>query len=173
VILDRRVRRAVQKKTRFGQRAHLGIWAISEYETLQALSAAGADVPRPIAHSSDAVLMDYIGDAGDPAPTLNRVDLDHQSAIELFQQLIANIELFVRCDRVHGDLSPYNVLYWQGGVKIIDFPQASDPRFNPNSRMLLERDLVNICNHFRKFGVEADPGRIVNRMWSSYKRARL
>ena len=34
---------------------------------------------------------------------------------------------------VHGDLSPHNILYWQGEAKLIDFPQVSDPRFNRRS----------------------------------------
>ena len=30
------------------------------------------------------------------------------------------VELFLACDRIHGDLSAYNVLYWQGNVTLID-----------------------------------------------------
>ena len=42
-----------------------------------------------------------------------------------------NVELMLSLGRIHGDLSAYNVLYWQGEVKIIDFPQAIEPATNP------------------------------------------
>ena len=41
---------------------------------------------------------------------------------------------------VHSDLSPYNVL-WNGHEhRIIDFPQAIDPRFNSSAQRLLVLD---------------------------------
>jgi RIO kinase 1 len=67
---------------------------------------------------------------------------------------------------VHGDLSPFNVLYWRGGVKIIDFPQAVDARFNPNAFFLLRRDLENVCHYFERFGVAADPDRLAGQLWA-------
>jgi RIO kinase 1 len=173
VIVPRRVRVAFEKKTRFGQRAQLGIWVESEYEALEILSAAGADVPRPIAHSADAVLMEYLGEIGNPAPALNRVHLDRDNSVSLFRRVLANVELFLRCDRVHGDLSPFNILFWDGALKIIDFPQAADARSNPNARALLERDVRNVCNYFQKFAVEVEPIRITNQLWRRYLRAEL
>ena len=56
-----------------------------------------------------------------------------------------NVELMLAYDRVHGDLSAYNVLYRDGEVRIIDFPQAVDPRFNSNALYLLERDIEHLC----------------------------
>ncbi len=54
-----------------------------------------------------AILMDYIGNEATPAPLLLGAE-----------------------DRVHGDLSPYNILYWDEQITIIDLPQMVDPRFN-------------------------------------------
>ncbi len=74
---------------------------------------------------------------------------------------------------VHGDLSPYNVLYWQGRPVIIDFPQAVDARENPNAQMLLARDVANVCRYFARQGVDCDPVAIADELWGRYMRARL
>ena len=50
-------------------------------------------------------------------------------------------ELSLAHDRIHGDLSAYNVLYWRGAVTLIDFAQAVDPRHNDELYTLLERDI--------------------------------
>ncbi|HXN84716.1 MAG TPA: RIO1 family regulatory kinase/ATPase, partial [Candidatus Binataceae bacterium] len=64
---------------------------------------------------------------------------------------------------------PYNILYWNDAVTIIDFPQAIDSRFNPNARALLERDLGNVCRYFERYGIHSDPRRIASRMWDAYR----
>jgi serine/threonine-protein kinase RIO1 len=35
-----------------------GMWVNHEFETLTALSRAGADVPHPVARTQDAILME-------------------------------------------------------------------------------------------------------------------
>lgn len=70
---------------------------------------------------------------------------------------------------VHGDLSPYNVLYYRDRVVVIDFPQASNPMRNPNAQALLLRDIRSICTFFSKLGVSADPEDIFNEMWTKYQ----
>ncbi len=50
---------------------------------------------------------------------------------------------------VHGDLSAYNILYWQGDIRIIDFPQAVNPYKNPNAYRIFERDVERICQYLR------------------------
>lgn len=52
---------------------------------------------------------------------------------------------------VHGDLSEYNILYWNSIPYIIDFPQSIDIRTNPYVRDLLERDIRNVCAYFMKY----------------------
>jgi len=173
VILSSRGRRAYAKGTEFGRKVQYGQWVAAEYATQQALYDAGADVPRPIACNGSAILMEWLGDDNAAAAQLRHVRLDPRDAPRLLDCLLANIELMLRNNVIHGDLSPFNILYVDGGVKIIDFPQAVDPRMNPNSYALLSRDVGNVCEHFAKFGVRSDPGRIAGRLWSRFMRAEL
>ena len=85
----------------------------------------------------------------------------------------ANIELMLRNNVIHGDPSPFNVLYVDGNVKLIDFPQAIDARTNPSAYALLSRDVGNVCDHFAKYAIRADAGRIAGRLWSRFLRAEL
>lgn len=173
VILNHRTRRAYEKKTDFGRSVQYGRWVHAEYETQQMLYDAGADVPRPVACNGNAILMEWLGDEHAAATHLRHVQLDRAEAPRLFERLMSNVELMLRLNRIHGDLSPFNVLYWQGEVKVIDFPQSVDPRENRASFELLSRDVENLCRHFAKFGVQSDAHRIAGRMWSKYLRAEL
>lgn len=173
VILNHRTRRAYENKTDFGRKVQYGRWVHSEYETQTMLYEAGADVPRPVACNGNAILMEWLGDAATAATQLRHARLDRHEAEPLFERLLANIELMLRNNRIHGDLSPFNVLYWNGDVKLIDFPQAVDPRENHKSFDLLCRDVENVCRHFDKYGVRSDSYRIASRLWSRYLRAEL
>lgn len=137
--------------------------------TLHELHRAGADVPFPIALKGDAVLMEYIGDETCAAPRLAQVELARDEAKPLFERILRNIGLWLDLDRIHGDLSPYNILYWNGAVTIIDFPHAIESRFNPAARELLHRDVANVCRCFERYGISGDPERIASRMWGAHK----
>jgi RIO kinase 1 len=173
VILDSRARRAFAKKTKFGRSFQAGSWLHGEYEALTMLHAAGADVPRPIASAESAILMEYIGDHDGAAQPLYGLQFEPDEAVRLFGQVMRNVELWLSLDRIHADLSPYNILYWQGRAVIIDFPQVVDPRFNPNARELLGRDIENVWRYFSRFGVRADPARITEHLWLRFKRSEL
>ncbi len=173
VILDARQRRAFRKKTRMGRQTQFALWVDNEWETLKLLHAAGARVPRPVARSGYAILMEYLGDGRAAAPMLAEVSVDRKEARVLFDRLMENVELCLSRNVVHGDLSEFNVLYWQGDFKIIDFPQAVDARFNPNSSRLLARDVYNVCRYFGRFGVEADAPALAWDLWRRFMRAEI
>ena len=174
VILNRHTARAVAKRTAFGREEQSTLWTAHEYEILRVLHSAGADVPKPIKGSSSAILMEWIGDAdGEPAPQLREVELQPDEAQPLFDRLLANVELWLACNIVHADLSPYNLLYQPECLVAIDFPQAIDPRFNSRAYELLARDLDNVCRYFGRFGVEADPGALAVDLWDRFTRGEL
>ena len=170
---ERRTARAVRAGTAFGRDTAFSRWVADEYETLRLLYAAGADVPAPLARSERIIVMEYVGDTDAPAAPLAAVRLEPDEALVLFQRLMGNIELALANDRIHGDLSPFNVLYHDREVRIIDFPQAVDPRFNDAALSLLDRDVDNICRYFERFGVRADAYAISRGMWGKFLRSEL
>jgi RIO kinase 1 len=170
----RRETRAIVTKSRFGREASFGKWVSEEYETLRALFAAGASVPEPIALADRIIIMEYIGDEEGPAAPLASVTLSRDEAQQIFERLIEDVEIMLSCNRVHGDLSAFNVLVRPGGAPcIIDFPQAVDPRFNFSALTLLERDLENLSRYFERFGAQAHAGRIAHDLWSRFLRSDL
>lgn len=168
-MLDARLQRAAKKRSEKGIAAQFALWIDAEYETLHRLYAAGASLPRPFMQLGTAMLMEYIGDRTTAAPLLAHVRLQDDAVRPLFNRLLHNIELWLACDRVHGDLSPFNILYWQGDVTVIDFPQAVHPQVNPNAFALLQRDVDNVCGYFARYGIRSHPRRIVEDMWTRYQ----
>lgn len=166
-------KRALAKKTEFGRKVQTGSWVGHEYETLEALFEAGADVPRPFAIHADAILMEYIGNEDEPAPQLNKVRLNREEAQVQFQRVMSNVELMLACNRVHADLSAHNILFWRGRATIIDFPQAVDPRFNSSAEQLLRRDIENVCRYFADWGVKADAWALADDLWRRFTYADL
>jgi len=173
VTSDRRIQRALKKKTKKGRKVETESWIHHEYETLRALHEAGADVPRPLALGANAILMEYLGDGEGAAPTLHEVSLGPDEGRRFFDRLMKNVALFLGCDHIHGDLSAYNVLYWKGNFKVIDFPQTVDPVTNPNAFPLLVRDVERLCRYFARCGVEAQAVALAEDMWRRYQRNEL
>ncbi len=171
--VDRRLARAVAKRSRTGIAAIEQSWITYEYGTMQALHRAGARVPQPIAQSEHALLMEYLGDADGPAPKLKHVTLSREEAGTGYGILMDEIALWLANDRIHGDLSPFNILYWNGQPVLIDFPQAVNPWDNPDAQFLLERDLRNLTSHFVPYGIAADPGRIARDLWRRWQQGTL
>ena len=165
---DHRLMRAIGKKTEFGVQAQHTSWLMHEYTTLERLYAAGAAVPRPIAAADNAILMGYAGDRTTSAPTLIETDLDQDEACGLLAEALRNVELMLQYNVIHGDLSAYNVLYWEGRITIIDFPQVTDCRTNGNARFILTRDIFRICEYFIRQGASCDPEAIAGRLWDRY-----
>ena len=116
--------------------------------------------------------MEYIGDESVSAPLLIDVDLDRAEARTLFDRMIWNIEVMLKGNCVHGDLSAYNVLYWDGNLKIIDFPQVVDPQANPDARFIFRRDVERICQYFARYGIQVDGRRLAQDLWRKWVVAR-
>lgn len=165
---DGRSARALRKMTRFGKKLHTGSWVMHEYTALKELHAAGADVPRPLAVSGNAILMELVGDAEYPAPILHSVRLEPEEVRPLFDRLVRNLEILLAGFRVHGDLSAYNVLYWEGDVTLIDFPQVVDAINHPEAFSIFLRDVTRLCDYFRRQGLDVDPVEIAHDLWSDW-----
>ena len=159
--------------TEDGLQARFSEWVAREYDTLSLLHRAGADVPKPLGRTGPYVLMEFIGDAERVAPLLHRVHLPKLQAQAVFDRLMANVRLFLALNRVHGDLSAFNVLFQQDRPVIIDFPQAVDPRDNPTAEALLHRDIGNLCRWLEQRGGYANAGELAGSMWTAFQRGAL
>jgi len=167
-IIDERQSRAIHNRTSYGQNLMHTSWIEHEFRTLKILHKAGCDVPEPVASDHNAILMEYIGDTNIGAPTLNGIRLNKSDAYRLFDQVLHNIELMLQSNRVHGDLSAYNILYWDGEITFIDFPQAINPNRNPNTYTIFQRDVHRICEYFISQGVYSDPEDLSEDLWTKY-----
>jgi RIO kinase 1 len=167
-----RIWRAVGKKSAFGRQVSHTSWLMHEYQMLEQLHADGAAVPEPIATAENAILMGYRGDGNRPAPTLIEVDIDPAEAEGLFREVMRNVELMLSHGMAHGDLSAYNILYWQGEITVIDFPQVTPLARNSQSRAILERDITRVVDYFARYGLDRDPQTITDDLWRRYRNQR-
>ncbi|GLD98360.1 hypothetical protein PINS_up007057 [Pythium insidiosum] len=154
---DRRFDLAFQKKSR---RRQIHEWTEKEFRNLCRASRC-VRAPTPIAFKDHVVVMTFIGDDGWPAPTLKeaapsltRTQLRH-AYVDL---LLATRRLFQDARLVHGDLSEYNVLYYQQRCWLIDFGQAVD-QTHPSLLPLLRRDLQHVREFFVRAGLSAEADR--------------
>ncbi len=170
---DSRQERAIKSGKQHGKEMVFADWVGQEYANLCAFHAAGADVPEPIHQCGSGILMDYIGDATRPAPTLVGATLTPEEAHRLFDQAMRNIRIFLAKDRVHGDLSPYNMLLWKDRLVVIDLPQVVHARWNDEAFNVLQRDIENILSFFSRRGVNASATELAVDLWTRYRRAQL
>ncbi len=159
---------AATRKTERGRAAQVASWIDYEFQTQRLLHYHGANVPRPFAQIGNAVLMEYIGAEGEPAPRLSDVLLEEAEAQPLFDCILHNIELALEHGRIHGDLSEYNVLYWQWAVTLIDFAQAVDPYHNSDVFSLFLRDIERTGQYFAQYGVNCCVNTLAREIWTRH-----
>ena len=160
--------KAIRNRSSYGRQVMHTSWLEHELLTLQKLFAVGADVPKPYTSGHNAILMEYIGDENIPAPPLAFIHVDRDEASPLFDRVLHNIELMLSQDRIHADLSAYNILYWEGDIWLIDFPQAIEPEANPSAFRIFQRDVLRVCEYFTRHGVRCQPHRLAADLWTAY-----
>jgi RIO kinase 1 len=166
-ILDHGMENAMRKKSAYGMELLHTSWIEHEFRALNSLHAAGADVPVAHARGNNAILMSYIGGPDTAAPTLNSIDLDRVEARQLFERVVRNIEIMLSQERIHGDLSAYNILYWEGKITLIDFPQVINPHENRSAYRIFERDVTRVCEYFTRQGLKLKPHKLAAEIWTS------
>lgn len=126
-------------------------WVQREYRNLLKAREAGIRVPLPLAVLDHILVLEYIGDDYIALQLKNNPPDDLQ---EFFDKIIEYIELlWKKANLVHGDLSSFNILNYNGNPVFIDFSQATEVRTS-NANELLERDIKNVCVFFRKQGMK-------------------
>jgi len=152
-----REQRAVERMTDYGKRVLAERWPGQELEVLTRAHEAGVTVPYPVEFTDDGMLMQLIGDAAGAAPRLVNARLTPGEVARAYEQLLEELSLLTRASIVHADLSPFNVLWWQGRLWLIDFPQAVDLVNNPHGFDLLHHDVTTMCTWFTRQGITTDP----------------
>ena len=165
---DHRLMRALNKKTDFGTQAAHTSWLMYEFTSLQTLYKAGAAVPEPLSAAANAILMGYCGDEDGAAPALSEITLERDEAQALFAEVLRNIDIMLQHGMIHGDLSAYNILYWEGTVTLIDFPQVTLSESNHNAYRIFQRDVQRVCEYFAQQGVKCDARQLVEKLWGDY-----
>lgn len=160
-----RVKKAIDQRSEFGISAQNVLWVEEEYRQLHALHKAGVAVPRPIDHAGNVILMEFIGDGDGPAPRLSEAGLSKNEAQGALEQAIGNLGLMLASGKVHGDYSTFNLLWWEGRVVVIDFPQVVEWDKNPNAMQILERDVNGLCRTFGHLGLHPKGSEVLRKVW--------
>ncbi len=53
-------------------------------------------------------------------------------------------------------IQSYDILYWEGKITLIDFPQIVQLWTNDDAKFILSRDITRIYQYFNKHGVRCD-----------------
>ncbi|MFW9888540.1 MAG: RIO1 family regulatory kinase/ATPase [Candidatus Thorarchaeota archaeon] len=144
--------------------------AVMEYDYLMNCFRAGVHVPTPIGRVGNYLTMRFIGDGTQPAPQLKDVCIENPEKA-LNQILDDYLLMYSKAHYVHGDLSKYNILWWQDRPWIIDVPQAVP--VNKWSDMLrveklLMRDIRNVLDYFESYDIHRDPEHTLEVFLSEY-----
>ncbi len=170
-----RDQRAIDRRSRFGKGAEEDAWKSAEADALYKLHAADVRVPTPVMYFEGVLLMELVLDAdGVTARRLIDTTLSVDDANAAYHDMLIQLVRMLACDLIHGDLSPYNVLWGANGATIIDFPQIVSAAQNSNSERFFLRDAENILGYFRSVDARLAARRSdAAEIWRAYMRREL
>lgn len=174
-VRNTRDMRAIAKRTKYGTERAESDWMHTEHDACVELAAAGVRVPRADLFYEGVFLMELVLDAdGSPAPRLIELAFTEEEALALHADLTDQIIRMLLTDRIHGDLSAYNILMAWNGATIIDFPQVVSAAHNSQAEMFLTRDVRNVTEFLARFApslkARSNDGR---RIWRAFERREL
>ncbi|PSQ28244.1 serine protein kinase RIO [Halobacteriales archaeon QS_9_68_17] len=130
-------------------------WTKKEFANLKRARKAGVRVPDPIAVERNALVMEFLGHDGERAKRLAEVHVENpQTAYEVVREYVRRL---YDAGLVHGDLSEYNVVVYDGHLVVIDVGQAVTIH-HPNAEEFLERDCENVASFFARQGLDVSGG---------------
>ena len=132
-----------------GSRDTIFLWTRKEFKNLQVADAAGVRVPRPIAFLKNILVMEYIGNPPEPAPTFAETEVDETDYDWTFETMG---RLWKKAKLVHADFSEFNVFKTEKERVLFDMGSAVLSS-HPQSEEFLKRDVSNMVRFFRKRGV--------------------
>ena len=132
-----------------GSRDTIYLWTRKEFKNLQVAEAAGVRVPGPIAFFKNILIMEYIGNPPEPAPTFAETEVDESDYDWTFETIR---RLWMQARLVHADFSEFNVFKTQKERILFDMGSAVLSS-HPQSMEFLKRDVANMVRFFRKRGI--------------------
>jgi len=130
------------------------IWVRKEHSNLTRLSRWGLNVPKPLGLHKNVLVMDYLGDETSPSPKLREVKVDDPEPV--YEELLEFLAVtWQKAKLAHGDFSPYNILWHNGGPVVIDVGQAVIET-HPKAQEFLVRDVTRLVEWAEKQGLEVD-----------------
>ena len=129
--------------------ARAGLASLTTFE-------AGVTVPFPVERTDDGLLMQLLGDARTVARAWSTPGWTRASSWPRSTSCRKTSAGSTRAGLVHADLSPYNALWWDERLWLIDFPQSVDLVHNPHGFDLLHHDVTTMCTWFTRRGLPVD-----------------
>src|SRR5690606_17009831 len=120
------------------------------------------------------LVMELVVDEdGDPAPRLDDVAFDAETARDYHGRMMQEIVRMLCAGLVHGDLSEFNVLVDHAGPVIIDLPQAVNAAGNNNARMMLLRDVNNMTQYCGQYAPDLLITHYGEEIWDLFEHGNL
>jgi RIO kinase 1 len=174
-VRNSRSQRAMDRGSKFGKATAEDAWKSAEVDAMYRLHAANVRVPAPVMFIDGVLLMELVlGDDGRPAPRLIDTPLTAEQANSAYRDMLTQLVRMLSCDLIHGDLSPYNVLWAEAGPTIIDFPQIVSAAQNSSSERFFLRDAENTLGHLARIDRSLGARRgDAQEIWRAYVRREL
>lgn len=125
------------------------LWVRKEFKNLQTAESVGIRVPHPIVFLKNILVMEYIGEPPEPAPTFSEVEVDESDYEWTFSTIGT---LYRKAHLVHADLSEYNIIKYKGERILFDMGSAVVDS-HPQAIEYLTRDVTNMVKFFKRRGM--------------------
>jgi RIO kinase 1 len=132
-----------------GSRETIYLWTRKEFKNLQLADSAGVRVPEPVAFLKNILVMEYIGNPPDPAPTFAESEVDEEDYEWTFESMET---LWRKAKMVHADFSEFNVFKTKDERILFDLGSGVLSS-HPQAEEFLRRDVSNMVRFFRKRGI--------------------
>jgi RIO kinase 1 len=124
------------------------VWVRKEHRNLSRLARWGLNVPQPLGVHKNVLVMEYLGSDISPSPKLRDVIIDDPNAV--YDDLLNFLAVsWQKGKLVHGDFSPYNILWHEGRACVIDVGQGVVDS-HPKAQEFLVRDVTRLVEWAQK-----------------------
>ena len=128
------------------------VWVRKEYRNMKRLYRWGLNVPKVLGVHKNVLVMEYLGSDTSPSPKLREVEVDDPQAV--YDDLLHFLAVaWQHAEMVHGDFSPYNILWHDGRACVIDVGQAV-VESHPKAQEFLVRDVTRLVEWGEKQGLD-------------------